>query len=417
VEDQLYARIEILLRQKRHAEAEKLLNDQLGQHPNDDSLMGLLAEINLMQDKYEPATHLIDAAISIAPYNPFHFYTKARILLDTKQLDAADKTIDQAISMDPDDADFFVVKSQIKLIRKEYDAALKWANHALEIDPENIDALNLRSTTLIKLNRKEESFQTIEGALRENPNNAYTHANYGWGLLEKGDHKKALEHFSEALKNDPSSQHAQAGMIEALKATNPVYRLFLKYAFFMGNLTANNQWIVLFGFVFGVRFLRTMAKTNETLGMYLYPIIVVLTIIAFSTWVIGPISNLFLRFNKYGKHLLDKQEIMSSNFVAGSFAVFLIGTALFALTREEKYLAMTVFGFAMMVPLGSMFTKSKFKNGLVIYAAVMGLVGTAGVATAISTGELSNIFFPIFVLLFVAFQWVANYMTIKENNY
>ena len=91
--------------------------------------------------------------------------------------------------------------ANFKLSRKKYEEALEIANEALEIDAENILALNTRSTSLLKLNRKEESFETIEGALREDPNNAYTHANFGWGLLEKGDHKKALEHFREALKN------------------------------------------------------------------------------------------------------------------------------------------------------------------------------------------------------------------------
>ncbi|MCH5600269.1 hypothetical protein [Niabella ginsengisoli] len=63
------------------------------------------------------------------------------------------------------------------------------ADKALEIDAENLLGLNMRSSALVKLNRKEESFETIEGALRNDPNNAYTHANYGWGLLENGNAK------------------------------------------------------------------------------------------------------------------------------------------------------------------------------------------------------------------------------------
>ena len=81
---------------------------------------------------------------------------------------------------------------------------MELADRSLEIDAENLLGLNTRSTALLKLNKSEESFSTIEGALREDPNNAYTHANYGWGLLEKGSHKKALEHFKESLKHNPN---------------------------------------------------------------------------------------------------------------------------------------------------------------------------------------------------------------------
>lgn len=118
----------------------------------------------------------------------------------------------------------------------------------MEIDAENLSALNARSTALNKLNRKEESFETIQDALREDPNDAYTHANYGWGLLEKGHHKEALDHFKEALANDPSFEYAQLGMLQAIKANNPIYRVFLKYSFWMSNLTAKYQWGVIIGF-------------------------------------------------------------------------------------------------------------------------------------------------------------------------
>ena len=121
---------------------------------------------------------------------------------------------------------------------EKYEDALNLANEGLERDPENILALNIRSSALIKLDRKEDAFTTIEGALAHDPNNAYTHSNYGWGLLEKGNHKKALQHFREALKHDPTLVQAQAGMAEALKANYVFYRLFLRYAFFMSNLTA-----------------------------------------------------------------------------------------------------------------------------------------------------------------------------------
>jgi tetratricopeptide (TPR) repeat protein len=415
-EDNRLSKVEILIRQKKFADAEKILSNLLTEDANNIHFLSLLAEVNLQQDEFYKAGNIIDNAIGLSPDTSHLFYIKSRIAIQQDKLSDAEKNINQAIELDPYDADYFALLANIKLGRKQFEEALETANRALEIDAENLLALNTRSTALNKLNRSDESFETIEGALREDPNNAYTHANYGWGLLEKGDHKKALEHFKEALSNDPTFDYAQSGMLEALKATNPIYRVFLKYSFFMSNLTAKYQWGVIIGFYIGFKVLRTVAKNNETLQPYLVPLIVALAFIAFSTWVIAPISNLFLRLNKYGQLLLDKNEKISSNFVAVSLALFMVGLLLYFISSDEKMLTISVFGFAMMLPLGTMFSLSKNKYGLLIYTIALAVIGLIAIGLTFSKGELFNFMTVVFILGFVGFQWAANYMLIKEDN-
>lgn len=415
-EDNRLSKVEILIQQKKFAEAEKILSGLLGGESNNIHFLSLLAEVNLQQDKFENANSIIENAIGLSPDAPHLFYIKSRIAIQQDNLSEAEKNINQAIGLDPYDADYFALLAHIKLGRKQFEKALQTANRALEIDAENLLALNTRGTALNKLNRSEESFKTIEGALREDPNNAYTHANYGWGLLEKGNHKKALEHFKEALSNDPTFEYAQSGMLEAIKATNPIYRVFLKYSFFMNNLTAKYQWGVIIGFYIGFKALRTFAKNNEALQPYLTPLIVALALFAFSTWIIAPISNLFLRFNKYGQLLLDKKERMSSNFVAVSLGLFLVGLLLYFILSDEKMLTIAVYGFTMMLPLGTMFSPSKNKYGLLIYTSFAAVVGLVAIGLTFSTGEMFNLMSVVFIFGFVAYQWLANYMLIKEGN-
>jgi tetratricopeptide (TPR) repeat protein len=415
-EDHRVSEVVLLIEQKKYSDAERILKDLLSHDPNNIHFLSLLAEIHIQNDRFAAARQIVDNAIGLSPDTAHLFYMKSRIALAEEQYDDAEANLNEAIQRDPYDADYFAFFSQVKLMRKDLTRALELADRALAIDSENLLALNSRSTALLKLDRKEESFNTIKGALREDPNNAYTHANYGWGLLEKGDHRKALEHFREALKNDPSYVYAQAGMVEALKATNPVYRLFLKYAFFMGNLTAKYQWAVILGFYFGVRFLRSVAAANEALQPFLIPVIIVLTLVAFSTWIIEPVSNLFLRFNRFGQFLLDKKEKMSSNFVAGSFALFTGGLLGYFILSDERFLALAVFGFAMMVPLGVMFSPSKYKHALLIYASIMAGIGMIAIALTFSSGELFNLFTVVFLFGFVAFQFLANFIMIKQAN-
>jgi len=414
--EQIINRAEILIAQQKYPEAERLLKDLLHSDPNDTYLLTLLAEVSLMLDKLGDAYQLINSAISIEPDNSHLFYIKARIEIQQDKYDDAEKNIELALQLDPNDADYYALWATIKLSRKQYDEALNLSNTALELDAENILALNTRSSALLKLDRHEDAFSTIEGALREDPNNAYTHANYGWNLLEKGDHKKALEHFKEALKSDPNFNYAQMGMIEALKATNVFYKLFLRYSFWINNLTAKYQWGVIIGFYLLVRVLNGIAKNNQTLKPYLTPIVILLALIAFSTWIIEPVSNLFLRFNVYGRHLLKKKEILSSNFVALSFLIFLSGVLCYFTLQQEKFLTVALFGFIMMVPCGMMFSDAKFKHAFLIYTSLMALIGMAGIAIAFTNGEVFNSLVMVFFLGFVAFQWVANYLLIKEGN-
>lgn len=415
--ENIISRASILIQQRRYVEAEKLLKDLLSNNPDNVQLITMLAEVNLQQDDLEKAANLIDTAIGLDPEFGYLFYIKARIDVQKDKYNEAEQSLKLALELDPSNGDYYALWASVKFTRKQFTSALEHADKALELDAENILGLNVRSSALLKLDRKEDAFITIEGALREDPNNAYTHANYGWNLLEKGDSKKALVHFGEALKNDPTSGYAQAGMIEALKANNLVYKGFLKYSFWISSLTAKYQWGVILGFYFGTKFLRSIANYSATLRPFLLPMVIILTIIAFSTWIITPFSNLFLRFNKYGKHLLSTKQMLSSNFVAASFAICLLGGLGYFLVNDYKILTVAIFGFAMMVPLSTMFSPTKYKHSLVIYTAIMASIGLFAIFITFQTGEIVNPISTLFIFSFVAFQFIANFLRIKQSNH
>lgn len=79
-------------------------------------------------------------------------------------------------------------------------------------------------------------------------------------------------------------EFAQAGILEALKAANPAYRLFLMYSFWMSKLTANYQWAVIIGFYLAFRGLNALARNNEALAPFIIPLLIVFGFVAFQ-WV------------------------------------------------------------------------------------------------------------------------------------
>ena len=414
--DQLIQRAGLLLQQRKYKEAENILGGLFAQDPTNINVLALLSEVKVQQQLYKEALDLVNSAIGYDPSSDFLFYKRACVYLQLNRYSDAEKDLDQAIALDPYDPNYFALFALLKIDRKKFEEGLMLSEKALELDPENITALNARSTALLKLDRKEESFNTIQGALREDPDNAYTHANYGWGLLEKGSHKDALHHFAQALQKDPNLKLAQAGMAEALKARYWLYRGFLKYSFWMGNLAAKYQWFFIIGIYMASRGLNALAKTNSELGPFILPVTILLAAFAFSTWIMTPVSNLFLRLNIYGKHLLSLRETISSTFVGCSVLVALMGGILLFLTGMDPFLGVLLFGITMMIPLSVMFNSQK--NGWVLkaYAALMALLGILGITAAFTSGELINVFTTAYFVAFFLFQWVANFLIAREGN-
>ncbi len=413
--ENLYRRAQLLFRQNRLQEAVRIMGGLLSQNPDNVKCLALMAEIKAEQGAFETAAELINNAIQHSPDWSILYYIKSRIQLGLDQYDNAEACLEIATSIDPADADYYALWAAIKLDRKKFQEALDLSNRALELDPTNIQGLNCRSTAQLKLGDKAAAAVTIKGALKENPNNPYTHANYGWGLLEKGDAEGALKHFSEALKNDPNLDSAQAGMGQALKARYTVYRWFLKYAFWLGNLTEKYQWGVIIGFYLLMRMLGRLAE-NSTLKPFLNPLLALLVLLAFSTWVIVPLSNLFLRFNKYGNHLLSDKEKMSANFVGASALVFAVGAICYFLLGDERFLPVAVFSFAMMVPFSVMLMPTKPKHILVYLSVLLCLLGCAAIFITFTEGELYNMPGILFLLGMLAFQFFANYVSIRRSN-
>ena len=406
------ARAQLLLRQDRPAAAERYLRELLTHDPGDIRVLALLAGAVEQQERVEEALDLINRAVGLRPDAGYLHFIRGRILLRARKTEEAEAAAREAIALHPNDADAHALLAQVLLFRKQFADALAAADEALAADPEHLAALNLRSTALVKLDRREESYATIQGALREDPHNAYTHANYGWGLLETGDYAKAKAHFAQSLRADPTDDYARSGMAEAVKARNPLYRLFLRYAFFMQNLTERYQWGVIIGIYVLYRLINGVARSNPALQPVLYPLLGILTVAALSTWVIEPIGNLFLRFDRHARYLLDEGEFRTANLAAGCLAATVTGLLGYLVSGLGGFLVLAGYGFTMLLPVGQAYARVKRPGLIRGYGIGLALVGLAAVGFAF-VAEPFNLFTVIYLLGLFAFQWVANFQLVR----
>jgi tetratricopeptide (TPR) repeat protein len=401
-------RADFLLKHGKLDEAEKAVKLHLSEFPNDAFGISLFSRIAHAKDDNLGALAIIDSAVGIQPNESYYHYLRALYLYHLEKDVDAEEAIKNSIRISPEEADYFGLLATIKLYQKKYQEALDFANTGLSNDPENVFCLNTKSTALIKLGKEKEAFETVEGALNEDPEDSFTHANYGWGLLQAGDVAKALHHLKEALRLDPSNEHARSGMIEALKAKYWLYRKFLSYQFWMQQQSNKFQWGFIIGIYLVSKGLSSLARTNPDLSDLIYPFYYALVLAAFSTWVMDPISNLFLRLNKFGRFALNETETKISNLVGIAAGFCVLGIVFHLLMGGDFYIAIALYGFTMMVPLAGTFNGTKNEQKINLYAGGMAIIGLLTLFNIFQTGNFDSQLVTIYFFAFIGYQWLGN---------
>lgn len=367
----------------RFAEAGEQFRQALGIDPNDPSVKSWLALCLLEQRKLDEATQLAEESVHTAPDDEFSHYVLARTLWARNRPREALASVREAIRLQPYDAANFALKSQIHLDLRDWQSALDSADHGLEIDPENVGCNNLRSIALTKLGRGADASTTMASVLARHPEDALSHATQGWNYLHGGKTKLALEHFREAMRLDPNQEWARAGIVEALKARNPLYGLLLRYFLWMSRLSGRAQGFIIFGAYFGNQILRNVARTYPSLAPWILPIQIAYIVFALSTWLASPFFDLVLRLDKYGRHALSREQTIGSNWLGLCLAIAVTGLigCLFAGFDSPWVWVLIVFGI-IAIPVSGIFRVAKGwpRVTVSLVTAVLALLGAVSIA-------------------------------------
>lgn len=372
-----YERAVLLFRQSRFELAEKELRQELINEPDQAPAHTLLALCLAQREKYNEATESAERAVALAPDFPHAYYGLAKVLLKRSRHGEAAKAIGEAIRLYPEEADFYALLAGIRFDQRDWPASLEAADRGLQLDPEHSGCNNLRAMALVKLGRRAEAGATIESALAREPENAVTHANQGWALMEKRDYDNAMHHFREALRLDPTSDWARAGIVEALKAKHLIYSLMLSYFLWMSKLSSQVQIALLVGGWLGSREISKLADQNPAWAPLLWIIIAFYVGFALMTWLASPLFNLALRLNKTGRLALSRDQIVASNWVGLGLFLALGWVAAWAVTGSENERIGALFFGVMLIPLaGTVSIRSGWpRTVMAVYTA--GLYATA----------------------------------------
>ena len=420
-----FQRALVLQEQGRHEMAEKELRQHLATDPSDGFAHAALAISLAELERRDEAEQSAREAIGNAPDMAFAHYALARVLSDRNRTDEAADTIREAIRLEPTDADYHGMHAAIEFERQRWKESLAAAETGLQFDPEHVACNNLRAMALVKLGRKAEAGATIDATLSRDPDNAFSHANKGWTFLEQGKRKAAMTHFRESLRLDPSNDWARSGLVEAIKAGNPVYAVMLKYFLWMAKLSGNVRWAILLGGYFGSRMLAGLSNTHPEWSPWITPIRIAYIAFALLTWLAAPLFNLMLFLHPYGKHALNDEQRSQAGWVGLCLAMALGSVGIWFLSgRNDDYIIPALVFGLLALPTAAIHSCPVGWPRTTMVAITLGLAaaGMTGVAVISFVhppersplGELGLGAFNAFLIGIAITQWVANWLMTRR---
>ncbi|HEU4884108.1 MAG TPA: tetratricopeptide repeat protein [Longimicrobium sp.] len=401
-----------LLAQQGRAElAEAEYRLALAEDPHDADTHALLALV-LAEQEPRRAEALEEArtAVGLAPDDPFPHYAEAHVHIEAERWAQAQAAAEQAIRIDPDDPGHYVVLAAAHLGRRRWREALEAAGDALALDPEHTGAANLRATALVHLGRKDEAGAALQGALARDPENSYTHANQGWALLHRGDRTAALGHFREALRLDPEGEWAREGLVEALKAGNPLYAGMLRYFLWMNRLPGRTRWMVLLGGWFGYQVVRRAAAANPSLAPWLVPLMIAYVGFVLLSWAAPQMFNAVLLASRDGRYVLSPEQRRSGGWMAAGVAAAL-GLTVAALAYPGGWQQLGALMFAaLLIPMAATFRGPRGRPTRVMTAITVGLYLVAALSLVLLMQQMAlgiTLFYVVLVSV-VVISWGVN---------
>jgi tetratricopeptide (TPR) repeat protein len=364
---------------------------------------GIRALVLMDLDRDKEALEAASTAIALAPELALGHIARTRALLSLERFAEAEASANEAVRLDPEDADTHALLGFALLGRGQWAEALAAADKALSLEPESESARGLRAVALGMSERGPGWEQAASETLSVSPDSALAHALAGEAHLIRGGEREAAERFREALRLDPESEFAQAGLAEAMKASHPLFRPLFRFFMWQERLSTGWRAALIIGPLIALRALRPAADNPLVLAL----IVLWIAFVAL-TWLGAPIANVVLRFSKVGRAVLPADQKRSS----AAFLAFL-GAAVLALVLTiavSTGFALTVLTTGLLAFAVGNAHVPRRRLRRVVYASAItaGVAAFVGGALVAAGAETVGIVFVVVALLSaIALLWVV----------
>jgi tetratricopeptide (TPR) repeat protein len=210
------------------------LNEAVQLAPNDADTVRSRGLVLADLEKYDEALVDLNKAIELDSENSTTYEMKSILLTRMKKYDEALATLDQALKLVPKSVAPWLQKTRIHSLQKKIDDAIEDLNRAVALDPSNAKVILLRSSLYLEKGDKEKALADAQEAVQLLPKNAVAIRAYAAILAEMSKYDEALDQLEKVRKLDPNDPVTilQIGMVYVIqKRSNKaveIYSEFLK---------------------------------------------------------------------------------------------------------------------------------------------------------------------------------------------
>ena len=381
-------RAAVLYDQRRYDLAAEAARQTLAQDPEDAEAHALLSLALTQLKRFDEATREAQSAIAADPELPVAHAAHAIVLGERYQFTKARRAAEEAIRLDPADPDLYALLAKIDVMRSKWSSVYETTSRGLAVRPDHTELLRLRSIAAEYLGRPDEAMRDSLAALSTSPDEPQALATHGYQLMLVGRFREARSTFDNALRLDPMNRLARLGLVEMIKATNPIYRSILRFFVWAERLSGLQKWLILLAPAFVYNVLWRTGALGSAQGWLLPAAAAAWLALILSTWLAYPLSNLALMLHPVGRHALNKNQRVGAMVVGSLLGASVLGLMAYAAgVGGGLYLAAT-FGAAA-IPAAALYKADGVGTILVllVLTSLAVATGVAAVALAIVRGD------------------------------
>jgi hypothetical protein len=188
----------------------------------------------------------------------------------------------------------------------------------------------------------------------------------------------------------------------------------LQYSFWISNKGKNLQWILPFALFVLVRVVIAILGKDNYLSTAVLVVMAIYLLFVVTSWVINPIANFTLLFNKDGKYALTVSEKWSAIIsVAALITGIMILTISFLLPADPEIGAsMMISGlicFSLALPLSNMQFPLTFRTrkGSSFVSLLLVILGLFAMVMPFVDKEGASFFLVIYFIFFIGYNWTG----------
>jgi tetratricopeptide (TPR) repeat protein len=299
------ARAQALIEIRRYRLAEEELRRALGDEPQNAVLHAYLA-LCLAEDPARVGEAMQEALWATAhdPLLPTGWYVLSMLQSRRGMPFEAEKTARIALGLAPDLPPLLLHLARLMMARERFRDGLEFAERALSVTPHDPQALMTAGSLRSRMGRHAEAEADFARAVALAPDDPAVQGNAGWAALRRGYAAAALGHFRVSLQREPGEQSAQHGLLEALRARNPVYRGFLRVALRVYWMPPFMKWVAI---AVGVAAAAYAGLLDLPRPMWLAVQAAIIAAAVF-TWTARPLADLLMLSDPAGRAVLEPAQ-------------------------------------------------------------------------------------------------------------